>query len=213
MTKIKLCGLMRQQDIAVANALRPEYVGFVFAPKSRRYVAPETVREWRGTLSEGIRAVGVFVDAPVEEIAACLTEGIIDIAQLHGHETGEQILALQRLTGKPIIKAFSVERPEDIAAACASEADYVLLDSGKGGTGTSFDWSLLKEMNRPFFLAGGLNPENVEQALRQCSPFAVDVSSGIETDGVKDAEKMKRFVKNVREKERQRDREAGEDHE
>ena len=210
MTKIKLCGLMRQQDIAVANALQPEYVGFVFAPKSRRYVTPERVREWRGTLSKEIRAVGVFVEAPVEEITACLTEGIIDMAQLHGHETGEQILTLQKLTGKPIIKAFSVESPQDIAAACASEADYVLLDSGKGGTGNSFDWSLLKEMNRPYFLAGGLNPENVERALCQCSPSAVDVSSGIETDGVKDAEKMKRFVLKVREK---RDREAGEDHE
>ncbi len=197
MTKIKLCGLKRPQDIQAANELLPAYIGFVFAPKSRRYVHPDRAEELRRMLNPGIIPVGVFVNETPEAVAALLDRGIIDIAQLHGSEDAAYIRRLRQLTQKPLIQAFRIETPADVAAAQASPADYVLLDSGAGGTGTSFDWSLLKNIQRPYFLAGGLTPENVGGAVAALHPYAVDVSSGIETDGTKDKEKMTQFVRAV----------------
>lgn len=197
MTKIKLCGLKRPQDIQAVNELLPAYIGFVFAPKSRRYVHPDRAEELRRMLNPGIIPVGVFVNETPEAVAALLDRGIIDIAQLHGSEDAAYIRRLRQLTQKPLIQAFRVETPADVAAAQASPADYVLLDSGAGGTGTSFDWSLLKNIQRPYFLAGGLTPENVGGAVTTLHPYAVDVSSGIETDGTKDKEKMTQFVRAV----------------
>ena len=198
MTKIKLCGLKRPQDIQAANELLPAYIGFVFAPKSRRYVHPDRAEELRRMLNPGIIPVGVFVNETPETVAALLDRGIIDIAQLHGKEDAAYIRRLRQLTKKPLIQAFRVDTPADVAAAQASPADYVLLDSGAGGTGTSFDWSLLQNIQRPYFLAGGLTPENVGGAVATLHPYAVDVSSGIETDGAKDKEKMTQFVRAVR---------------
>lgn len=198
MTKIKLCGLKRPQDIQAANELLPAYIGFVFAPKSRRYVHPDRAEELRRMLNPGILPVGVFVNETPETVAALLDRGIIDIAQLHGKEDAAYIRRLRQLTKKPLIQAFRVETPADVAAAQASPADYVLLDSGTGGTGTCFDWSLLQTIQRPYFLAGGLTPENVGGAVAALHPYAVDVSSGIETDGAKDKEKMTQFVRAVR---------------
>ncbi|MDY4429358.1 phosphoribosylanthranilate isomerase [Evtepia sp.] len=198
MTKIKLCGLKRPQDIQAANELLPAYIGFVFAPKSRRYVHPARAEELRRMLNPGIIPVGVFVNETPETVAALLDRGIIDIAQLHGKEDAAYIRRLRQLTKKPLIQAFRIDTPADVAAAQASTADYVLLDSGAGGTGTCFDWSLLKDIQRPYFLAGGLTPENVGGAVATLHPYAVDVSSGIETDGAKDKEKMTRFVRAVR---------------
>lgn len=198
MTKIKLCGLKRPQDIQAANELLPAYIGFVFAPKSRRYVHPDRAEELRRMLNPGIIPVGVFVNETPETVAALLDRGIIDIAQLHGKEDEAYIRRLRQLTKKPLIQAFRVDTPADVAAAQASTADYVLLDSGAGGTGTCFDWSLLKDIQRPYFLAGGLTPENVGGAVATLHPYAVDVSSGIETDGAKDKEKMTQFVRAVR---------------
>lgn len=198
MTKIKLCGLKRPQDIQAANELLPAYIGFVFAPKSRRYVHPDRAEELRRMLNPGIIPVGVFVNETPETVAALLDRGIIDIAQLHGKEDAAYIRRLRQLTKKPLIQAFRVDTPADVAAAQASPADYVLLDSGAGGTGTCFDWSLLQDIQRPYFLAGGLTPENVGGAVATLHPYAVDVSSGIETDGAKDKEKMTRFVRAVR---------------
>lgn len=198
MTKIKLCGLKRPQDIQAANELLPAYIGFVFAPKSRRYVHPDRAEELRRMLNPGIIPVGVFVNETPETVAALLDRGIIDIAQLHGKEDAAYIRRLRQLTKKPLIQAFRVDTPADVAAAQASTADYVLLDSGAGGTGTCFDWSLLKDIQRPYFLAGGLTPENVGGAVATLHPYAVDVSSGIETDGAKDKEKMTQFVRAVR---------------
>ena len=197
MTKIKLCGLTRRRDIEAANRLAPEYVGFVFAPKSRRYVAPERAAELKGLLSPGVAAVGVFVNEPPENVAALLRRGVIDLAQLHGSEDGDYIARLRALTDKPIIQAFRVRGARDAAAAEASAADHILLDSG-AGSGAAFDWGLLDGLGRPYFLAGGLDPGNVAAAVERLSPYAVDVSSGIETDGVKDAEKMEAFVCAVR---------------
>ena len=198
MTRIKLCGLSRPCDIEAANALKPEYIGFVFAPKSRRYVSPETAEALRKMLDPAIRAVGVFVREDPERIAGLLERGIIDLAQLHGNEDEKYIARLRALTGKPLIRAFRVDSPADLADARESAADFILLDNGAGGTGESFDWSLLQGFGRPYFLAGGLNPENAAAAVETLRPFAVDVSSGIESDGVKDGKKMKAFVDAVR---------------
>ena len=197
MTKIKFCGLTGDCDIDAANELRPEYVGFVFAPKSKRYVTPERAAELERRLAAGIEAVGVFVNDNLYHVAELLNRGVIDIAQLHGSEDEEYIGHLRQLTGKPIIRAFRIKTAEDIAEAEKCTADHVLLDSG-AGTGEVFDWKLIKNMKRPYFLAGGLSPDNVKNAVEQLSPYAVDVSSGIETDGVKDKAKMAAFAAAVR---------------
>jgi phosphoribosylanthranilate isomerase len=198
MTKIKLCGLSRPQDIEAANQLKSDYIGFIFAPKSRRYVPPKQAAELRALLDPEILAVGVFVNEAPETVAALLGCGIIDIAQLHGGEDEDYIAALRERTGKPLVQAFRVDTQEDVQKARKSSADFVLLDAGTGGTGTCFDWSLIQSLERPYFLAGGLGVENVTDAVKTLHPFAVDVSSGIETDGVKDPEKMKDFVSAVR---------------
>lgn len=197
MTKIKLCGISRESDISVVNELKPEYIGFVFAKKSKRYVAPEAAAVLKSKLSEEIQAVGVFVNESVEQVAKLLEENIIDIAQLHGSEDENYISELRKLSKKPIIKAFCIKDSDDIAAIECSSADYVLLDSGTG-SGKTFEWNLIKNIRRPFFLAGGLDTQNVEMAVKEIKPYAVDVSSGIETDGYKDAEKMTMFVAAVR---------------
>ena len=200
MTKVKLCGLSRIEEIEAANELKPEYIGFVFASKSRRYVAPEAAAELKKQLSTEIQAVGVFVNEAVEKIAGLLNDDIIDIAQLHGDEDEAYIRRLRQLSGKPIIKAFQVKSEKEIADARQCPADYILLDSG-AGTGTVFDWNILKKIDRPYFLAGGLSAGNVGKAVRELHPFAVDVSSGIETDRRKDKEKMAAFVAAVRKEE------------
>lgn len=199
MTRIKLCGLSRPCDVDAVNDLRPEYVGFVFWEKSRRYVAPELAASLRKNLAAGIQAVGVFVDECPERIAALVRLGVIDVVQLHGSEDNAYISRLRTLTNTPIIQAFRVSSPQDLAEARESTADYVMLDSGRG-TGTLFDWSIVHGFARPFFLAGGLTPENVAAAIHEINPFAVDVSSGIETQGVKDRAKMTAFVESVRAK-------------
>ena len=194
MTRIKFCGLRTIDDVFAANELFPEYVGFVFAPKSKRYVTPAQVEKFRNALSKKISAVGVFVDEKISAVAELLNAGIIDIAQLHGNEDDAYIKNLRTFTHKPIIKAF---QSGDISAAEKSSADFVLIDSGAGG-GKVFDWSLLKNLRREYFLAGGLNPENVGAAIELLHPFAVDVSSGIELDGKKNFDRMATFAEVVR---------------
>lgn len=197
MTKIKLCGLTRPCDIEYVNELLPEYIGFVFAPKSRRYISPEKAEVLREHLDDRITPVGVFVDEKIEVIADLIKRKIIDIVQLHGNESEKYITGLRMVIDCPVIKAFRIESEADIVSANNSSADYVLLDSG-GGTGKVFDHSLLKDIARPYFLAGGLTPENVETAVKQLKSFAVDVSSSLETDGFKDKIKMTAFVNAVR---------------
>lgn len=194
MTKIKFCGLKREEDIAFANLILPEYIGFVFAMKSKRYVSPEKAALLKKRLDGRINAVGVFVNEEPQQVAELLNGGVIDIAQLHGGEDEEYISKLRKLTDKPIIKAFNVTDESDISLALKSTADFVLLDSRLAGSGTRFDWELLKNFGIPYFLAGGLDPDNVFGAVLSLHPYAVDVSSGIETDGVKDFDKMKRFA-------------------
>lgn len=198
MTLIKLCGLRCITDVEIANALQPEYAGFVLAPKSKRYIDFATLRRLRQFLSPNIRAVGVFADADLKTVASCLEGGLIDLVQLHGHEEDSFLRSLRLLTDKPIIKAFGICSREDIYKAEQCSADYILLDTLGGGTGKAFDWTLLQLCRRPYFLAGGLQPENVGRAIRLYRPYGVDVSSGIEVNGSKDKHKAKIFVDNVR---------------
>ncbi|MBP5164938.1 MAG: phosphoribosylanthranilate isomerase [Lachnospiraceae bacterium] len=200
MTRIKLCGLSRPADIKIVNSLCPEYIGFVFYEKSSRYITPEKAGELKNLLSDRIKAVGVFVDEPLEKVVDLLDLGIIDIAQLHGNENDEYIKRLRELSKSPVIKAFRIKSKEDIKKAEGSLADFILLDSGQG-SGEAFDWELLRDIKRDYFLAGGLDPYNVKDALRILHPYAVDVSSGIEKDHIKDESLMAAFVSAVRKEE------------
>ncbi|MBQ2683587.1 MAG: phosphoribosylanthranilate isomerase [Thermoguttaceae bacterium] len=197
MTKIKLCGLTRIEDVLTANELMPEYIGFVFAPKSRRAVTREMAEALRARLALGILAVGVFTDSPPETVAGMLESGLLDVAQLHGHEDEQYIARLRKLTDKPLIRAFRVACRSDAQEAEKSSADFVLLDAG-AGEGRTFAWEHAEGVQRPYFLAGGLTPENADSALERLRPYALDVSSGIETGGRKDPIKMRAFVNAVR---------------
>lgn len=198
MTKIKICGLSRLCDIDYVNMTMPDYIGFVFAPRSKRYVSPSQAAQLKARLSPCIKAAGVFVDEEAENILDIAGRGIIDIIQLHGSEDDHYISKLKAVSDVPIIKAFSIKSKKDIQTAVLSSADYILLDNGAGGTGDTFNWSLISGVSRPYFLAGGLTPNNVEQAVAINHPFAVDASSGVETDGVKDFNKIKAFIDTVR---------------
>lgn len=200
MTKIKMCGLSRTEDIQAANELKPDYIGFVFAKNSRRFVTPQRAQELKKILDKDIKSVGVFVDEDIETVSALIMDGTIDIAQLHGNEDDDYITLLRERTGKPVIKAFRIRSEQDVLRAEKSKADMILLDAG-AGEGRTFDWSLLKEIKRPYFLAGGLDPENAADAVKALKPYAVDVSTGIETNGVKDKEKMTAFANAVRKEE------------
>ena len=197
MTKIKLCGLSRIEDIEAANNLKPDFIGFVFAAKSKRRVSHLKAAELKSKLNPETKAVGVFLDDDLDTVGALMNLGIVDLVQLHGSEDEEYISKLRTITDKPIIKAFIINNEDDVKRAEASSADYILLDGGKG-EGRSFNWKLLESIKRPYFLAGGLNADNAEAAVADLHPFAVDVSTGIETGGVKDKEKMAAFVTAVR---------------
>lgn len=195
--KIKICGLTRPQDIEAVNRYRPDYVGFVIDfPKSRRSCTPEQVRTLRRELSPAIPAVGVTVNQPLAHIATLLESGTIDIAQLHGQEDDTYVRALQARTGKVVWKAFRIRSQADLEQARRSSADLILLDNGYG-TGEVFDWTLVRDIGRPFALAGGLNTENLHDAANM-RPRVMDISSGAETDGVKDADKIRTLIELVR---------------
>lgn len=195
MTKIKFCGLTRAEDILAANEILPEFVGFVFYEKSRRYISPENFLALKKNLDEKIFAVGVFVDEKISVVAEIAKN--LDYIQLHGTEDKKYISALKNFTDKKIIQAFKIKTAEDLKLAEKSSADYILLDGG-AGDGKIFDWQILKNFAREYFLAGGLNCENISDAIKILQPFAVDVSSGIETNKLKDATKMKKFAQIVR---------------
>lgn len=199
MTKIKICGLRRPEDIAYVNEAKPDFVGFIIdVPKSRRNVPREKVRELTALLSPEILPVGVFVNAPMETILSLVTDGTLKAVQLHGQESQSYLEELKKQVAVPLIRAFSIRSPEDLTEAEKSPADFVLLDNGAGGTGETFDWSLLSSFDRPFFLAGGLRLENITEAVSRFHPYALDLSSGVETDGYKDKEKIIAAVAAVR---------------
>lgn len=198
-TVIKLCGMMSEEDIDNVNRLKPEYAGFIFWEKSFRNLTKEKAASLKKRLDPNIKAVGVFVDEDVKKVSALVNDGIIDAVQLHGNEDEAYIEELRKLVLKKteIFKAFKADSREQVKEALKSSADCILFDPGKGN-GVTFPWEILKDVTRPYFLAGGLNPENVGDAVKMLHPYAVDVSSGIETDRKKDPDKMEAFVKAVR---------------
>ena len=200
MIRIKFCGLTRPCDIAAANEIKPDYVGFVFAPNSKRRVSYKQAVDLKNLLNKDIKAVGVFLNEDIDQVISLLNLGIIDAAQLHGDESPEYIERIQVETGKPVIKAFRIHSEADVAAAEKTMADYIILDAGTG-EGKTFDWALVEDFKKPYFLAGGLTPDNVTDAMRRLHPFALDVSTGIETDGLKDKQKMAAFAAAARKEE------------
>ena len=197
MAKVKICGLSRLCDIDAVNKEQPEYIGFVFA-ESRRKVTVRQAQELRKRLNPGIIPVGVFTDEAIEDIIFLIQNGIINVIQLHGSENEQYIGKLKALTDKPVIKAIAVQNEGDAQKWADTSADYLLLDSKGGGTGQNFNWNLIGGINKPFFLAGGLDEGNISEAIRNTKPFAVDVSSGVETDGFKDPVKITEFIRRVR---------------
>lgn len=190
MTTIKICGLRHLKDIDMVNQARPDYAGFIIDfPKSLRNVTTGELAAYKARLHPEILAVGVFVDAPVDRMASLVKDGLIDVIQLHGHEDNGTIAALRRQVTCPVIKAFKLSGPTEIPKIEKSLADLVLLDSG-AGSGKTFDWSLTAKITRPFMLAGGLTPDNIGRAVAQVHPRGVDLSSGVETGGVKDSTKV-----------------------
>lgn len=197
MTKIKMCGLSTALDIDYANEVLPDYIGFVFASFSKRAVDEQKAKALSLNVDKRIKKVGVFYNHSIDFILKQIDKKIISIVQLHGDESDDFIKDLKKKTNAKVIKAFSVEDENDIKKAEKSIADYILIDNKIAGSGQRFDWSIIKSIKKPFFLAGGLNCDNVLEALK-LNPFAVDVSSGIETDNKKDIIKMKDFAKKVR---------------
>jgi phosphoribosylanthranilate isomerase len=209
MPQIKICGLRREADIAAANTLLPDYIGFVFA-KSRRQVSPDEAYGLRDKLAESVGAVGVFVNASPDEVAKTARLCRLSAVQLHGDEDGGYVKTLRPLLPKgcEIWKAARVKSTDDIIAAEGTGADRLLLDAfsadARGGTGKSFDWSLIGSaaIDRPFFVAGGLTAGNAQRAITAAQsagqPFGIDVSGGVETDGYKDFDKMKEIIETVR---------------
>lgn len=201
MRKIKICGLFRDCDIDYVNEAMPDFIGFVFA-KSRRQVSTEWAEAMRPRLRSEITPVGIFVNESLVKVAQLLNASIIEMAQLHGDENEKYIQDLKSLTNKPVIKAVHILSQEDIEVSQYTMADFLLLDNGTGGTGERFDWSLVsqvkKRIQKPFFLAGGLKLGNLEQAIVATNPYAVDLSSGVETDGIKDRKKIFEIVRRMR---------------
>ena len=206
MVKLKICGMRRAEDIEMANSYKPDYIGFVFA-ESPRKVSYEQAKELSDLLSEDIVPVGVFVNEHMKLIVDLFKDGIIEMAQLHGDEDEKYIRNLKdksiEETGKqiPVINAIEIKEGADYDDELLkwrdSASDYFILDSGKG-SGKTFDWSLLDKESEFFensiFLAGGLNSENLALAIGEFNPFAVDLSSSVETDGFKDEKKIKEII-------------------
>lgn len=206
--QLKLCGLRRRQDIDYANEVLPDFVGFVFA-KSKRQVTRNEAAELTEFLFPDIKRVGVFVDQPVDFVAELFAAGVIQFAQLHGSEDAVYISDLRHRTRQlgaeaGIIKAVKVRSRDSLAGVESLDCEYLLLDAwpedgqAAGGNGKTFDWGLIQSLEKPFFLAGGINHDNVRLAMEQVQPFGIDVSSCLETDGYKDYEKIKTFVDLVR---------------
>ncbi|MDE7478422.1 MAG: phosphoribosylanthranilate isomerase [Lachnospiraceae bacterium] len=211
MVKVKICGLKTLADVEKVNQYLPEYIGFVFA-NTRRFVTDEQALGMRQALDRRIQAVGVFVDEPIKHVISLCDRNIINMVQLHGAESESYIHQLKQQTGTTVIKSVKVQSAEQVAAQMSQEADYMLFDTYKkgelGGTGERFSLDILEDSLKrmqakgqavkPYFLAGGLDCQNVAEVLRQVDCFAVDVSTGVETDGVKDGAKIHQFIKNVR---------------
>lgn len=200
-TKIKICGLRREEDIAYANELHPDFVGYIMAP-SKRQISCQQAVELRKKLRKDILAIGVFVNQPVSEIVGCVERGAFDWIQLHGDETEETIQKLREYVSVPIIKAVRVRSEQDCLQADKLSCEYLLFDTFSkdvyGGTGQSFSWEMIpSDLKHPYFLAGGIDSTNIKEAVTT-GCYAVDVSSGAEIGGVKDKVKMEQLIRAVR---------------
>ena len=201
--KIKMCGLRRPDDIIYANECLPDYIGFVFA-ESRRKVSGREAKKLGEQLDPSIKKVGVFVNEPLRSLISISEEAGLDIIQLHGDEGEEYIKEVKHETGKELWKAVRVRTAKDIQAAQELPADKLLLDSfseeSYGGTGKVMDFAVLDQadIRKPYFIAGGLTVENLPEILKKAEPYGIDISSGIETEGVKDREKMLKVIQCVR---------------
>ena len=195
MVKIKICGIRCLEDINIVNKYKPDYIGFVFAD-SKRQVSHEIAAKLKSNLNSDIISVGVFVNAKQDEIVKLFQESIIEIAQLHGDESEEYINVLKEKTNNElkIIKAVEMSEDKDLLAYDNLQIDYLLLDSGKG-SGKTFDWHLIRsDLQKEFFLAGGINSTNIKEAIDKFNPYAIDLSSSLETDGFKDENKIKEIM-------------------
>lgn len=204
MIRIKICGLRRMADIYAVNRWRPDYAGFVFAA-SRRQVSIKEAKELSRMLHPDICPVGVFVNAGADEIIAAVADGIIRAVQLHGEESLDKVLALRKLLPRtiPIMKAvkMAADREQELARWQQSSAEFLLLDAPNAGSGVTFDHNLIEKggsLAKPWFLAGGISADNAAPLIRRFTPFGIDVSSGVETDGCKDPEKIELIIRRVR---------------
>jgi len=197
MAKVKICGLTREEDIDAVNEVLPDYIGFVFA-ESKRKIDENRAAELKKRLDPRIKAVGDFVNDVPERIIRLCRNRIIDVVQLHGDEDETYIKQLKKHVSNEIIRAIRVRNKDDIENAMNYSADFLLFDTYReglyGGSGKTFDWLLVTAVNRPFFLAGGINPENAIHAIKTVNPYCIDVSSGVETNGVKDPGKIADIV-------------------
>lgn len=195
---VKVCGVTSLADTLAAMGAGADWIGFNFSPRSPRRVSVERVAAILKEAPKGFSRVGVFQDAPPAEVEEAVRVLGLHVVQLHGSENPDDY----RKAGVPIVKAYAVSSAADLEAARASSADYVLLDSRSaqgGGSGQTFDWALLAEFPRKFFLAGGLTAENVAEAILRVKPYGVDVASGVEKEpGRKDRQKLKSFVSTAR---------------
>ncbi len=199
--KIKICGLMSLNDIDCVNEAMPDFIGFIFASKSKRKISFEQAFEMKKALNNNIKSVGVFVDEKIENITYAVNNGLIDLIQLHGKENKDYIKELRTKVNNPIIKAFKADDnlKNNINAAAA---DYVLIDSinetSFGGTGKTFDWGIIPETDKKIFLAGGLNAQNILKAINMVHPYCVDINSGVETNGRKDKNKITEIIQIIK---------------
>lgn len=210
--KIKVCGLRRPEDVDIVNTYRPDYIGFVFAPTWRQ-IDVDTARALKALLRPDIRSVGVFVNQPIELLAEAFTRGGVDYLQLHGQEDASYERELVRTLAQKgvkdpeehLIRAYRIRSAQDFDRIGDTLAPLLLLDAYSprdiGGTGESFDWTMIRNVKKPFFLAGGITADNVLDAIRLAQPFGVDASSSLETDRAKDREKIKTFIERIREHE------------
>ena len=208
MIRIKICGLRREADVLGVNRFDVNDAGFVFA-KSPRQISEETAAGLRRKLRPDIQAVGVFVNEEPEKIVRLVKKGIIQKVQLHGDEDETYIRNLKQEIGCPIVKAVRVQNEASIRQAESLGADMLLLDTYvknmRGGSGQTFDLKHVPELGIPWYMAGGLTPENVAERLKEKEPYGVDISSGVETDGYKDMKKIEKFTAMVRAFEKGRD--------
>ena len=202
--RIKFCGIRRLEDVAAVNRCQPDYMGMILSGGFRRSISQEQAQRLVQEKSDAIAAVGVFVNESSETICRMAEQLHLQVIQLHGNESAEQIQTLQQKTGLPVWKALRIGTLEELEAAGTNPADCLILEgkmgAGIGGTGVCADWELLARhsWNRSFFLAGGLQPENVLEAIATVSPTGVDFSSGIEEDGVKSLRRMKQLMTLIR---------------